>query len=162
MNQKTSQCAPHPPPVVGSRRAQRDPCQRPRNGSAHGWAGGLCSVDLGRNRGGDQRRTPAPPRPGDRRRGDGRRADPDQSGYRHRHQCRVNRYNASHPIEIKETDAPAESDRVKCRGLLGKHPGVDTANFNLGTKPRGTSGIGRWLDDPGRGSSAGETRPWRC
>jgi hypothetical protein len=62
-------------------------------------------------------------------------------------QCRI---NAAHLVEAEEPDAFAEPARVDRRGLLGKHPGVHAADFNLGTKAGGTSRRGRWRDQPCR------------
>lgn len=70
--------------------AQRSPGQRRVNGGADRRSGGVCSVDLGRNRGGDLRRTPASTRPGDRRHGDGRGTDRWRAGYGDSQQYRVN------------------------------------------------------------------------
>lgn len=76
--------------AVGSPRAPRDAARQPRlDGSSHGRAGDLCSVDLRRHRGGDLRRPQAPARPGDRRRSTGRGPDRHRSGYRDPQQCGV-------------------------------------------------------------------------
>jgi hypothetical protein len=62
-------------------------------------------------------------------------------------QCRI---NAAHLVETEEPDALAEPARVDRRCLLGKHPSVHAAYFNLGAKAGGTSRRGRWRDQPGR------------
>lgn len=51
-------------------------------------------------------------------------------------QCRI---YAAHLVEAEEPDALTEPARVDRRSLLGKHPGVHAADFNLGTKAGGTS-----------------------
>jgi hypothetical protein len=62
-------------------------------------------------------------------------------------ECRI---NAAHLVEAEEPDALAEPARVDRRGLLGKHPGVHAADFDLGTKADGTSRRRRWRNQPGR------------
>ena len=62
-------------------------------------------------------------------------------------QCRI---NAAHLVETEAPDALAEPARVDSCCLLGKHPSVHAAYFNLGTKAGGTSRRGRWRDQQGR------------